>query len=453
MTAGRTASVSVEEAPPATTALASPPAQRPLSLRLNFSWMFVANVVYAGCRWGMLSVLAKLGTPAMVGQFVLALAITTPVMAFFMLQLREVQATDARRDYRFGDYLALRLTATALALALIAGIALASGYRRETVLVILAAAVSVAINSISDTVHGLLQRHERLDRIAQSLLVKGPLSLVALTGTMLVTGRVFYAVLAVAASRLIVLVFWDFPNAARVLHGGSLPAGTSTGIRGNLLPRWHAQSLLSLAQLSLPLGVVMMLITLSSSLPRYFVEHHLGEHMLGIFGALCYLRYVGTTAIGALGQSATPRLAQHYALGETAAFCLLLLKLAAFGALVGALGVMVAMVAGRPVLTLLYGPEYAQHATILVWVMIAAAIHYVAVLAGYGITAARRFRIQIPLFALVAAATGAACLWLVPRWGVAGAALSLSCGALVQLLGAGLVVSHAVRTPGKRSPA
>ena len=48
-----------------------------LSLRTNFSWMIVGNVVYAGCQWGMLSMMAKLGTPTMVGQFVLALAIST----------------------------------------------------------------------------------------------------------------------------------------------------------------------------------------------------------------------------------------------------------------------------------------------------------------------------------------------------------------------------------------
>ena len=51
-----------------------------LSLRANFSWTFVGNVVYAGCQWAMLVVLAKLGTPEMVGQFALGLAISGPVI-------------------------------------------------------------------------------------------------------------------------------------------------------------------------------------------------------------------------------------------------------------------------------------------------------------------------------------------------------------------------------------
>jgi hypothetical protein len=43
--------------------------QKALSLRLNFSWALAGNIIYAACQWGMLSVLAKLGSPEMVGLF------------------------------------------------------------------------------------------------------------------------------------------------------------------------------------------------------------------------------------------------------------------------------------------------------------------------------------------------------------------------------------------------
>jgi len=44
-----------------------------VSLRWNFSWTFVGNVIYSGCQWCMLVVLAKLGNPTIVGQYGLAL--------------------------------------------------------------------------------------------------------------------------------------------------------------------------------------------------------------------------------------------------------------------------------------------------------------------------------------------------------------------------------------------
>src|SRR5580700_4270976 len=89
---------------------------QPRSIRANFAWTLAGYAVYAGCQWGMLVALAKLGTPAMVGQFALGLAATAPLLMFANLQLRTVLATDTRGEYAFSDYLGLRLSSTLLAL-------------------------------------------------------------------------------------------------------------------------------------------------------------------------------------------------------------------------------------------------------------------------------------------------------------------------------------------------
>jgi len=77
---------------------------RRLTLRVNFLWTLAGNVIYATCQWGILVVLAKLGTPQMVGEFALALAVTAPILIGAGLSLRSVQATDALREYKFRDY-------------------------------------------------------------------------------------------------------------------------------------------------------------------------------------------------------------------------------------------------------------------------------------------------------------------------------------------------------------
>src|ERR1700678_241367 len=87
------------------------------SLRRNFVWTLLGNLVYAGCQWCMLIALAKLTNAQMVGQFALALAITAPVFMLTGLQLRVVQATDAGHEYRFEEYFSLRLICTCVGLA------------------------------------------------------------------------------------------------------------------------------------------------------------------------------------------------------------------------------------------------------------------------------------------------------------------------------------------------
>lgn len=421
-----------------------------LSLRANFSWTFIGNVVYAGCQWGMLTVLAKLGNPEMVGQFALGLALTAPVIMFTNLQLRGVQATDARQEYEFGDYLGLRLIATALALLVIITVVLGSGYRRETALVILVVGIAKSFEAISDVFYGLFQQYEQMDRIAKSMMIKGPLSLAALAAGVYMTGSVFWGAVGLAIAWALILVGYDLRSGALIL--GSIPRPANLSLIENyymaaLRPRRDINVLVRLAWLALPLGLVMMLISLNTNIPRYFIEQYLGESELGIFAAIAYLMVAGSTVVGALGQSASPRLAKYYAAGNNRAFRSLLLKLVGIGFLLGSAGVIMALIAGGDLLTLLYRPEYARP-DLFVWLMVAAGFSYIASFLGYAMTAARYFRIQIPLFAGVATTTMLTCFWLVPVSKLQGAVIALITAGIVQVvLSAAIIVF--ILTQGK----
>jgi len=415
---------------------------KPLTLRRNFSWTFTGNLIYAASQWGMLVLLAKLGSPEMVGQFTLGLAVTAPAIMFSNLQLRQIQATDAKGEYLFSDYLGLRLIATALAFLIIAGITLKAGYRWETSLVILAIALAKAFESISDVFYGLIQQHERMDRIAIALMIKGPLSLLLLGIGVSLTGSVVGGSLGLAVAWGLVLFGWDLRNGKLILNNSSqgreredlLVADAEPAKSQNpLYPRWEGKTLGKLVLLALPLGVVMMLVSLNTNIPRYFLERYLGERELGIFSAISYLMVAGNLVVSALAQSASPRLAKYYAAGNSTAFRTLLFKLVGVGLMLGAGGVFVAVVAGRPILTLLYKPEYGERADLFAWLMVAAGITYVASFLGYGMTAARYFRVQMPLFVLVTGSSATTCFWLIPTQGVQGAVMALIVGAIVQV--------------------
>lgn len=405
-----------------------------LSLRRNFAWTLTGNVVYAACQWAMLVVLAKLGSPQKVGLFALGLAVTAPVIQLSNLQLRGIQATDAREEFQFPDYLGLRLVMTGAALAVIAAVAVSAGYGAEASAVIIAVGVAKAFESVSDVIYGLMQHHERMDRIAQSMLIKGPLSLLALGVCVRLTGSVLWGSVGLAAAWLAVLLSYDIRSAA--LLRGSWRA---------MLPQWRPERLRRLAVQAAPLGVVMMLVSLNTNIPRYFIERTRGTHDLGIFAAITYLMVAGTTIVAALGQSASPRLARHFAQRRIQAFSLLMWRLVVVGAALGGVGVIVALAAGKPLLTALYRPEYGEAAPVFVWAMAAASLTYVATFVGYGLTATRQFLVQAPLFLVVTLATLVACALLVPRQGILGATWALLVAAAVQLAGASAALCVTVR--------
>ena len=393
------------------------PAVLPLSLRRNFSWTFAGNVVYAASQWGMLVVLARVGTPEMVGQFALGLAVTAPIILFANLALRQVQATDARREYAFGEYFGLRIVTTLLALAVIGVVAL-TAYQNETVLVIGLVGLAKAFEALSDVVYGLLQQHERMDRIAQSMMIKGPVSLVALAAGVGLIGGVIGGVIGLVLVWGLIFALYDLRSARRLL--GTDPR-----------PRWNPRRLGQLAWLALPLGFVAMLISLNTNIPRYFVERYLGEAQLGIYAAMAYLIVAGNTVVSALGQSASPRLAAYYAEGNRRAYGRLLGRLLAIGAGLGLAGVLGALLAGEWVLNLLYGPEYAAEAGVFVWIMVAAGISYLASFMGYGVTAARVFALQLILSGIPALAAAGLSVLLIPDGGLQGAAMVLVFSSLV----------------------
>ena len=400
-----------------TEVVSQPP--RGLSLRRNFAWTVLGNVTYAACQWGMLVALSKVGSPTMLGQFALGLAIGAPVMMLANLQLRAVQATDARNEYRFGEYLGLRLLATAVAFAAICLIAWLAGYRWQTALVVILVGIAKSVESVSDVIYGLMQKCERLDRIAIAMMLRGLGSVMVFALALWLTRSVAWAVTALAAWWSAVLLSYERKTGSELLKAfGSAD--------DPFAPAWQWNRMRQLAWLSLPLGVVMVLISLNTNIPRYFVEHYLGEAALGYFAALAYVMFAGNAVVNALGQSALPRLANDAAGEKRREFVVLLLRLLGIGAALGAATLAVGWVAGPEILSLLYRPEYGAHQDAFLWLLAAAAASYFGSFLGVALTAMRRFQIQMAMHMVTCVVAVAAASLLVTQYGLAGAGMAVT---------------------------
>jgi len=425
--------------------LASVPAGQ--SLRSNFIWTFIGNVVYAASQWGILVVLAKLGSPEIVGEFALALAITAPVLIGAGLNLRSVQASDALGAHPFSHYLWLRLVTTTCALITIGLIVLVSGYTARTGLVVMIVACAKAVEAISDIFYGRLQRHERMTRIALSMIIKGILSLTVVATCLYLTRDLVVACLALAFVWSLTLLFYDVPSGLALASPVPKSSGETPGAfaaTSLLTPVPSTTALSTLIGIALPVGIVMLLIALNGNAPRYFIERSVGVRELGIFAAMIYPMQAGTTVIAALGQSALPRLARFYSSGDTGKFRALLLRMGGLALVVGGGGILIIWLAGEQILTVLYTREYAGHKAVFLLLGCSAALGYAGAILGYGMTAARYFRAQLPVFATVTLVTIVSSLIMIPRYRLAGAALVLIAAAFVQCAGSILVIRHAL---------
>src|SRR5450759_675147 len=359
-----------------------PPPRPSTSLRSSFAWTLAGNGIYAAAQWAILSLAAKLGGSEMLGQYALAVALTTPLVMLSHLNLRAVLATD----------------------------------------------LAQSSETLSDIYYGAMQRRDEMDLIARSMMARGLVSVCAFGLALYVLRDLVWALAAVAAGRLALLLAYDRPR----------------GAAGESLARSGLGAEASILRTAMPLGVMLLLVSLNTNLPRYAIERYLGVSELGVFAAVASFMTVGSTVVNALGQAITPKLARHFSRREPGHFLRLTFWLAASVCALGAAGTVVAAAYGQTVLRVLYRPEYAAHGGLLVAVMGTAIPGYVAIALGYAITAARAFDAQVPLFCVVAASCGCASWLLVPRFGLRGAAVSLAIAASVQIGGEALILARAM---------
>jgi len=412
------------------------------SLRVDFSWMFVGNAVYACGQWITLMLLTKLIRPEFVGQYALSLAIVYPVIALTSFQLRSVVASDIYRQIHFGHYLSLRLLTTALALVIVFAITRILGFSWELTAVVLMVAVVYAIETISDIYYARLQLHDRIVRISHSLIARTLLSVLGLTVGIYTTRNLLWGIAGILLARATVLLGYDIRERTHGLAEQSSGYSRSEALK----PRYDLRVQRELLWFSFPLGIITLLVTLNSSIPSYFIKHVLGERALGIFSTIGFMVSIGSMAAASLGQSAFTRLGRAYATENVGAFWSLLGILVALGATVGVCGIIVSKVVGREMLTILFRPEYAERADLLPWIMAVGGIGYMGQFLGFGMTAARYYNSQVVLFILVGLSLSVTSYFLVPRHGLLGAIFSMLVAAIVQLAGSFIILFIGTRT-------
>lgn len=416
-----------------------------LSLKKNFSWTILGNVIYAICQWGMLVVLAKLGSAEIVGQFTLALAVIAPVIMITNMQLRGVQATDAKNKYLLSDYMAVRLFSSIVAVCIIVLILHFGHFDKAVFLVIYILLLAKFMESFSDVFYGFFQQHEKMSLIAKSMIIKGIFSVLVMAVVFYFSSSLPWALFGILCSWTLGLVFYDWRMSRYLLNVTGCSDGGSliTMLFLSLLRRRRV--LFRIIALAFPLGVVMGVISLNSNIPRYAIEKYLGIRDLGIFAALSYAVIAVSMFMQALGQTVTPRMARYFSDHDMLSFQKLLRKMVSVNFAIGLLGVLVILFYGEEVLLFIYTPEYAVFSNLFTVLMISATLSGVASALGYAMTAARQFNVQIPLFLVVLMSTFLSSLFLIPHFKLYGAAMALIISAFIQIIGGVFIIRKAMR--------
>ena len=242
-----------------------------LSLRANTIWNGAGSLVYLGCTW-LITVLVAVLSPnyEAAGSLAVGMAVGNIFASVVLFRVRTVQVSDVEEKFNTADYIILRF------ITLFCGCIFCAIYSLATVDAINYGAVAgycafSATANFVDVLHGVDQKHNRMDFVGISQILRGITTVSLFSIGMVVFKNLEVALFLIALGALLVVIFYDVPRALKL---------------ENIKLHFNAQHLWQLAKLCFPGFLATLISTAIVSIPRQMFGLQFGAEALGIYATM-----------------------------------------------------------------------------------------------------------------------------------------------------------------------
>jgi O-antigen/teichoic acid export membrane protein len=376
------------------------------------TWLLLANVSRNIGLIVVLILLARLTNQEVVGQYALALAITTPIFALLQLGIKGIYLT-LIGQYGFGSF--LRVLLGAMTLAVLVSVSVAVIVAPALVAAVLFVSFIKVNDALCELLSGPMQRYHQPSRIFWTYLVSASIGSIGVAGTLVLGGELELTLAVLATTSLLVTVFVMWNPATRLAHLHA-PQG-QTDVR-------HTGSGAStIIRAGIPTGVSAAILSLVVTIPQYQLAAGLGPEAVGYLAVVLYGLAIMDIFLGTLTQAWIPKAqaalfldvddARHFTpfvLRASLRWTLAMVPLASLG--VGLMSLFVPVVLGHQ-----YALTWAVTIPLVVAIVLSPTQHFT----GVGLIVKNYYnRNVIPSLAAVIASSVAG-LILIPIYGVPGA--------------------------------
>lgn len=410
------------------------PVRKPIRIRKLLGWGVTGQVTYVLSQFVLLFGLTRFATIEDVGFFGLASSIAVPIVFFFQLGAQVNAAASRNAGFAFSDFkrlILLSLGAGYLVLAAF-GWGLLTG-TAFSILLIFGAAKTV--ECYSGFCYGILQRHDRMDLVAKSLVLRGVTAATLFVAILALGGPIELAFIGHLVVLTAMAVLLDHRRARReAAASGDVEPASWTRI-GALL------------RSSLPLGANNSLANVQGNAPRYAIVWLFDLTALGYFTVVAYAMQAMSTVTMAATQSMIARFNFYIAEGKRQALYRTLAKYFVLVTGIILVSVAAAVIVGDQILQAVFGPDYGGLGTLLAICVFAAGIRSVVQVLEACLVAARRFRVLVLIrlgSALLAVPT---CVAGGMIGGLNGVAVGLCVGLILHGAGLAIALSRQIWTP------
>lgn len=350
------------------------------SLKRNIFFMLLGNGVFAFSQWLQLSLISKYCSIETLGFFTLALSVISPVFMLTGLQLRTLIITDVHSQTEFGTFFKLRIWTSILSLSIIIIIALLLSNLTLLPYLLLLTFQKV-LEGLSELFNSKQQQNENIEILTLSLFLKGASIILSIF-----IGLVFFKSLFIGLSLIlffyvIILYFNDYKNYKKGYHQ-------------KIILNLPFDKIKNLAKRGLPLGIVLLIISLNANISKYFLEIYAGTKIQAIFSSISYVLVIGIFILDSLGQVFVPRLSKFYYDKEYLSFQKYSFNFVLLSFLIGSALFLFSLFFGEDTLRFLFNAKISAYSGFLSKYLMAGILIFISSSLGYILTSMGEFKVQ-----------------------------------------------------------
>lgn len=243
-----------------------------MNLKRNLMWNTVGNIYYLAAQWLTTILIIRLtGNYEDAGIYSVAMSLSNIFCIVASYNVRNFQTSDLKNEYSNSDYIAHRFTTIAIALVACIIFSVITYRSIYTISIIFFYTLFRIGDSFVDALHGINQKHDRMDIIGKSCIIRGTYLLIAFCVCELATKNLLITVLAMTVGAFLFIVIYDVKKTASI---------------DNIKVNFQWEKIKKLYVACFPMLIYGVALNITASLPRVTAEKMVGAELLGYYSSV-----------------------------------------------------------------------------------------------------------------------------------------------------------------------
>lgn len=237
----------------------------------DYIWNSIGSFLQSAISPILLIVITRLNGVGDSGLFSFAMSLSVVFWAISLWGGRTYQVSDVKKEFSSGDYIVVRFISSLIVAVFSISFCILSGYdliKTELIMVLVSFKI---LESIADSMYGVLQIHNKLYIVGISLTIKSVFGFIIFAIVDILTKNIVYGTLSIFLVNIVVVIFYDIPWMKHVESVG--------------LTKKNIMQAGKIMKKTAEVFVVVFSTMFSLNIPRYFLDKYHYDQ-IGYFGIM-----------------------------------------------------------------------------------------------------------------------------------------------------------------------